>query len=195
MHDVHEVNLSDGIVALSPPGPDDVDAHLAGEDELQIRWLSEKPATRADIEAYFRRCAEQWSVRGPLRAFGIRSADRSTLMGYIDLRFDVAGLAPGQANISYTLYPDWRGRGLATRAVRLICRYAASEGVARAVIRVDPENPASAAVARRSGFVHDRRIVEEDGHLIDWYLFDLSGGADLSGVAEPPDDVDLPTAR
>ncbi|MFF4078781.1 GNAT family N-acetyltransferase [Streptomyces sp. NPDC001777] len=173
MNDVREVNLSDGVVTLSPPGPDDVDAHLAGEDELQIRWLSGKPAARADIEAYFRRCAEQWSTRGPLRAFGIRLADGETLVGYIDLRFDVAGLAPGQANISYTLYPDWRGRGLVTRAVRLICRYAASEGVAQAVIRVDPENPASAAVARRSGFVHDRRIVDEGGELNDWYLLDL----------------------
>ncbi|MGW1191896.1 GNAT family N-acetyltransferase [Streptomyces sp. NPDC002559] len=173
MHDVHEVILSDGVVTLSPPRPDDVDAHLAGEDELQIRWLSGKPAARDDIEEYFRRCAEQWSTRGPLRAFGIRSADRSTLMGYIDLRFDVAVLAPGQANISYTLYPHWRGQGLVTRAVRLVCRYAAAEGVAQAVIRVDPENPASAAVARRSGFVHDRRIVEEDGELNDWYLLDL----------------------
>jgi RimJ/RimL family protein N-acetyltransferase len=176
MHDVHEVNLSDGVVTLSPPRLDDVDAHLAGEDELQVRWLSEKPATRAGTEAYFRHCIEQWATHGPLRAFGIRLADRSTLVGYIDLRFDVAGLAPGQANISYVLYPAWRGQGLVTRAVRLICRHAASEGVAQAVIRVDPANPASSAVARRSGFAYDRQLVEADGSRTDWYLLDLPGG-------------------
>ncbi|MEL5953354.1 GNAT family N-acetyltransferase [Streptomyces sp. CLV115] len=160
-------------MVLSPPRLDDVDAHLAGDDELLVRWLSGEPATRAGTEAYFRHCIEQWATCGPLRAFGIRTAARRTLVGYIDLRFDVVGLEPGQGNISYALYPDWRGQGLVTRAVRLICRYAAAEGVTQAVIRVDPENRASAAVARRSGFIHDKQLLEDDGNRTDWYLLGL----------------------
>ncbi|MFD0342396.1 GNAT family N-acetyltransferase [Streptomyces sp. NPDC127117] len=173
---MHGMNLSDGVVALSPLRLDDVDAHLAGEDELLVRWLSGEPATRAGTEAYFRHCIEQWATSGPLRAFGIRTADQQTLAGYIDLRFDVAGLEPGQANISYVLYPAWRGKGLMTRAVRLICRYAAAEGAAQGVIRVDPGNAPSAAVARRSGFTYDKQLLEADGHRTDWYLMGLPDG-------------------
>ncbi|WP_200862893.1 GNAT family N-acetyltransferase [Amycolatopsis orientalis] len=41
--------------------------------------------------------------------------------------------------------------GGATRAVVLAVRYAAGEGAARAVLKVEPENVRSAAVARRAG--------------------------------------------
>lgn len=58
------------------------------------------------------------------------------LAGTIDLRFTAEGLSPGQVNVAYGLYPSWRGRGLATRAVLLVSRYAASEGAKEAVIRV-----------------------------------------------------------
>ncbi|WP_329594923.1 GNAT family N-acetyltransferase [Streptomyces sp. NBC_01005] len=170
---MHDLNLSDGVVVLSPLRLDDVDAHLAGEDELLVRWLSGEPATRAGTEAYFRHCIEQWATCGPLRALGIRTAAQRTLVGYIDLRFDVEGLEPGQVNISYVLYPAWRGQGLVSRAVRLICRYAAAEGATQGVIRVDPENYASAAVARRSGFTYDKQLLEADGNRTDWYLLSL----------------------
>lgn len=43
---MHEVKLSDGIVTLSPLCLDDAEAHLAGEDELLVRWLNGGPGTR-----------------------------------------------------------------------------------------------------------------------------------------------------
>ncbi|MFG2123597.1 GNAT family N-acetyltransferase [Streptomyces sp. NPDC048710] len=49
-------------------------------------------------------------------------------------------------NVAYGLSPSWRGRGLATRAVPLACRYAAGEGGVKAMIQVEPENPASAVL-------------------------------------------------
>jgi RimJ/RimL family protein N-acetyltransferase len=125
---MHEVKLSDGIITLSPLRLDDVEAHLAGEDEPFVRWLSGGPGTREGVEAYIRHCLEQWDTAGPLRAFGIRVGADETLAGTIDLRFAAEGLAPGQVNVAYGLYPSWRGRGLATPAVRLVSRYAASEG-------------------------------------------------------------------
>ncbi|MEV6200155.1 GNAT family N-acetyltransferase [Streptomyces sp. NPDC051771] len=145
--------LSDGVVTLSPLRGDDVEAHLAGEDELLVRWLNGGAGTREGVEAYVRHCEEQWDAAGPLRAFGIRAGADGVLAGTVDLRFAGEGLAPGQVNVAYGLYPSWRGRGLATRAVVLAARYAAAEGAREAVIQVDPENPASAAVARRAGFV------------------------------------------
>lgn len=154
--------LSDGIVTLSPLCLDDVDAHLAGGDERLVRWLSGMPSTRASVEAYIRHCREQWVTGGPLRSFGIRTV-AETIVGTIDLRFDGEGLASGQVNVAYGLYPSWRGRGLATRAVDLVCQYAAEHGATEAVIKVEPENSASARVALRAGFAFVRRICEQDG--------------------------------
>ncbi|MCX4911664.1 GNAT family N-acetyltransferase [Streptomyces sp. NBC_00878] len=95
------------------------------------------------------------------------------LAGTIDLRFAGEALAPGQVNVAYGLYPSWRGRGLATRAVLLVSQYAAGEGGEEAVIQVDPDNPASAAVAQRAGFTPGRRTHNKDGTGLDWYVRDL----------------------
>ncbi|WP_234376865.1 GNAT family N-acetyltransferase [Streptomyces sp. TP-A0356] len=65
------------------------------------------------------------------------------------------------------------GRGLATRAVLVVSRYAASEGGKDAVIRVEPDNAASAAVAQRAGFTPGKRTHGEDGTRLDWYIRDL----------------------
>jgi hypothetical protein len=79
-HRMYEVKLSDGIITLSPLRPDDSEAHLAGEDETLVRWLSGGPGTREGVEAYMRHCQEQWDTAGPLRAFGIRVGDDETLV-------------------------------------------------------------------------------------------------------------------
>ncbi|GAA2985573.1 hypothetical protein JCM13580A_02730 [Streptomyces drozdowiczii] len=170
---MHDVKLSDGVVTLSPLRLDDVRAHLAGEDELLVRWLNGGPGTREGVEAYIRHCREQWDTAGPLRAFGIREDVDGVLAGTVDLRFVGEGLAPGQVNVAYGLYPSWRGRGLATRAVLLACQYAARVGGEQAVIQVEPENPASAAVAQRAGFIPGRPTHGKDGTRFDWYVRDL----------------------
>lgn len=170
---MHEVKLSDGITTLSPLRLDDVEAHLTGEDELLVRWLNGGPGTREGVEEYFQHCWEQWDTAGPLRAFGIRVGADEALAGTIDLRFAGEGLTPGQVNVAYGLYPSWRGRGLATRAVILASQYAASEGGEEAVIQVEPENPASAAVARRAGFTPGKQPHSKDATRFDWYIRDL----------------------
>lgn len=163
-------DLADDELALSPPHPDDAEAHFAGEDPELIRWLNGGPGTLAGAREHFRHCQEQWASGGPLRAFGIRA--NGVLAGTVDLRFSGEHLAPGEANVAYGLYPAWRGRGFATRAVLLAIRYAASEGAKRAVIKVEPENVSSAAVARRTGFELSGRVVE-DGDVLDRYFRDL----------------------
>ncbi|MEV0143464.1 MULTISPECIES: hypothetical protein [unclassified Nonomuraea] len=58
---MHELLRSpDGTVTLSPLCLDDVDAHLAGEDDELVRYLNGGPGTRATVEAYIRRCVDQW---------------------------------------------------------------------------------------------------------------------------------------
>ncbi|WP_327266573.1 GNAT family N-acetyltransferase [Streptomyces sp. NBC_01232] len=174
-HRMHEVKLSDGTITLSPLRLDDVEAHLEGEDDLLVRWLNGGPGTREGTEGYFRHCREQWDNAGPLRAFGIRTGADEVLAGTIDLRLAGEGLAPGQVNVAYGLYPSWRGRGLATRAVLLASRYAASEGGTEAVIQVEPDNPASAAVATRAGFTPGMPTYDKDGTRFDRYIRNIRG--------------------
>jgi RimJ/RimL family protein N-acetyltransferase len=182
---MRDVKFSDGTVTLSALRLDDVDAHLAGEDEPLVRWLSGGPGTRQGVEDYIGHCLEQWDSAGPLRAFGSRSDAGDGLAGTIDLPFAQEGLAPGQVNVAYGLHASWRGQGLATRAVQLVSQYAASEGATEAVIRVEPENSASAAVALRAGFVHRARVCAEDGTWLDWYVRNLGKGWTAPAASTP----------
>lgn len=153
---MHEVTLSDEVITLSPLRPDDVRLTSRGGEPL-ARWLNGGRSTREGVAAYFRHCQEQWGTAGPLRAFGIRAGAGVVLAGTIDLRFEGEGSAPGQVNVTYGLCPSWRGCGRATRAVLLVSQYVSIEGGEEAVIQVEPENPGSVAVARRAGFIPDRR--------------------------------------
>ncbi|WP_406637263.1 GNAT family N-acetyltransferase [Amycolatopsis sp. WGS_07] len=162
--------LTDGVLALTPLRPADAEAHFAGEDAELIRWLNGGPGTLAGTREYFQHCQEEWASGGSLRAFGIRV--NGVLAGTVDLRFSGEHLAPGETNVAYGLYPQWRGHGFATRAVLLAVQYAASEGTRRAVIKAEPENVSSGAVARRAGFGLSGRVVE-DGAVLDRYVLDL----------------------
>ncbi|WP_431035915.1 GNAT family N-acetyltransferase [Streptomyces sp. P6-2-1] len=175
MRETRLTELTDGTVTLSPLRPEDVEPHLAGEDEALVRRLNGGPGTREGVAAYVRHCREQWETAGPLRAFGIRAG--GVLAGTADLRFAGDGPGAGQVNVAYGLYPARRGRGLATRAVRLVCGYAAAEGAVEAVIQVEPDNHASVAVARRAGFITGERAPGEEGGPFDRYVRDLRRSA------------------
>lgn len=166
--------LTDGTVTLAPLGPADFEAHYAGEDADMVRWLSGRPSTPAALRAYLELCERQWAEAGPLRNFGIRVPD---LAGTMDVQVAQPYLAPGQTNLAYGLYPHWRGQGLATRAVRLACAYAASLGCTEAVIRCERPNTPSAAVALRAGFTFRQQRSEPDGTLLDWYTRTLTDPA------------------
>jgi RimJ/RimL family protein N-acetyltransferase len=58
------------------------------------------------------------------------------------------------AELAYAVGPASRRQGLATRAVRLMTRYAYQTlGTLRVILRIDPDNSASVGVARAAGFV------------------------------------------
>ena len=66
----------------------------------------------------------------------------------------VRDLGDGRAEIGYWVAPAHRGRGIATRLVRLVSDWALGEGgFARAELHVNPQNAASARVAEKAGFV------------------------------------------
>lgn len=82
---------------------------------------------------------------------------------------------PGGAEVGYGINPAYRGRGLASRSVRLLTGYAYDTlGLERVVLRIDRDNDPSSAVARATGFVPDgaEPIVEvskgREHHLVTW---------------------------
>lgn len=57
--------------------------------------------------------------------------------------------------VAYLARAEGRGRGLMTRAVRLLCTWLLDEGVGRIELRTHPENLASQRLAERAGFTRE----------------------------------------
>lgn len=148
-----DLSLSDGTVRLDPLRPSDADAHFAGEDVELQSWLSGGVSTLEVVRAYLQTVDERWRARGPIFHFAVRVEPDRHLAGTIDVQFDQDYTRAGQVNLAYGLYPQWRRRGLATRAVNLSLQFLRDHTDAReALIRADPRNRASGDVARRAGF-------------------------------------------
>jgi RimJ/RimL family protein N-acetyltransferase len=65
----------------------------------------------------------------------------------------LAEVAPGGVEFGYTIHAPWRRRGYAFEAAGGLMRWATEEhGVTRFVLSIGPDNPASAALARKLGF-------------------------------------------
>ncbi len=100
--------------------------------------------------------AEDWIARQRTRLtehvgypFAIASPETGVVLGFVGL-----WLRPdGSAALGYWMLPHARGRGLATRAVRLVARWAHDDlGITILEIAAEPQNTGSIRVAERSGF-------------------------------------------
>ncbi len=173
MNEPHEAPLTDGTIVLRPLGLDDIDAHFAGEDDDLVRWLNGGHGTVESVRAHIVRTMGWWEAGGPIFGFSIRIVPDHTLVGTIDVQLHQPFLSKRQANLAYGIYPAWRRQGIATRAVVLACEFLRRRSdVGEAVIRAEPDNPASAAVARSAGFTFSHRTNDEHGRY-DWYLLPI----------------------
>ena len=145
--------LTDGVIALRPWRTDDVDPVVEMCQDPEIQRFTSVPAnyTRDDALLFM---AQQVAAqqRGDTVPFAIADATDDHVLGSIDVRQRDAN----RASIGYLVAAPARGRGVASRAVRLLSRWAVAElGVARLEIQVRPDNPASQTVAERAGFVRE----------------------------------------
>jgi RimJ/RimL family protein N-acetyltransferase len=143
--------LRDGDLVLRPQRPEDLDALTAACQDPEIpRWtLVPSPYTRADAEAFHA------SSRGDARAgravnlLAVDGDDR--LLG----SFSVMELdrAPGYGELGYWVAAEARGRGVATRAIRLLHDWAVSSlGLTELEILPHRDNGPSRRVAERAGY-------------------------------------------
>jgi RimJ/RimL family protein N-acetyltransferase len=151
--------LRGGDVILTAHQPEDVAAHVAGEDEETARRFGWWPlrSTEQSVLAAYKGWAEQWRDDGPRRTFATRDAAIGELVGGCELRInpDSAGEA------SYWTNADRRGRGYAKQALALLCGYAATVGVTRLEAHIATDNHASRRVAESAGFIRSGTITEE----------------------------------
>jgi RimJ/RimL family protein N-acetyltransferase len=167
----HEQALSDGVVALRPWREADAWAIVAcidGDEEI-ARWLDQvpQPYTFEHALAYIRSGGEE--------KYAITEATGGEVLGSIGLRWSDDG---DVAEIGYWVGAAGRGRGVVTRAIRLVARHGLGSGAARLQLRADVENVPSWRAAERVGFRREGVLRSAHwnprlGRRQDWAMYSL----------------------
>jgi RimJ/RimL family protein N-acetyltransferase len=156
--------LSDGVITLRAMTGTDADALTAACQDPEIpRW------TRVPVP-YRRADALAWVAGSELEL------DAGITIGWLAVDADGALLASvavmqidrktGTGEIGYWVAREARGRGVATRAVRLVREWAGRElGLTTLEILVHEDNTPSIRVARAAGFseIGERRVAPREG--------------------------------
>jgi RimJ/RimL family protein N-acetyltransferase len=119
--------------------------------------------------------SQQWLVR----ALVLR--EEGTMVGHAGFHGQpgTTGLDPGKAEIGYTVFKPFRGRGYATEAAVALMDWAEEEGIHQFVFSIGPWNAPSLAIARKLGFTQTgEQWDEEDGLEL---VFELDRGATSAG--------------
>jgi RimJ/RimL family protein N-acetyltransferase len=159
------VDLTDGIIFLRPLSIKDASDHLAGEDEEMAKWLSGGRSTLATVEAYIERNLDNLRSGRPRRAFGVFDCASGRLVGNVEVNL-ARTLEADQVNVSFGVHREWRGRGVAMRALDLMGKYLRlNTGVRQIVLRISPANFASIRVAEKAGFTFLGVFDEVEGSM------------------------------
>ncbi|HEX7746896.1 MAG TPA: GNAT family N-acetyltransferase [Micromonosporaceae bacterium] len=172
--------LTDGVVTLRPLAAQDVEAIYELHSLPDVVATSVPPVApdRTEIEARCAHSASRW-LAGERADLVIQDAATGAVAGDIGLYYQEP--QTGQAMIGYSMLPGWRGRGYASRAARLVARWAfGTVGIARLVAGTLPTNVGSQRVLekagfRREGFQRDR-LPSTGGGRVDDVLFALLPG-------------------
>ncbi len=174
--------LTDGVVSLRPWSEADVAAIVAacGEDEI-ARWLDmiPQPYTGQDARIYIASTEEGWRD-GSAQSFAVTDAETGDVLGSIAVRW--IDRPHGVADVGYWAKAEARGRGVTTRAVRIVTRWAIEHaGAERVQLRADTQNLASCRVAEKAGFTREgvlrsARYNPRQDRRHDWAMYSLLPG-------------------
>jgi RimJ/RimL family protein N-acetyltransferase len=164
----------DGSLTLRSWREEDIPAiHAACQDaEIQHRIpLIPRPYEREHARAFV---ADEIG-QGPYQ-FAIEEHGR--LAGSIAVRVDEESAS---GDVGYWCAPEARGRGVVTRALRRLCRFAFDElHLQRIELVADPDNSASLRVAEKAGFRREAvlrsHMLHPDGRRRDTVLLSLLPG-------------------
>jgi RimJ/RimL family protein N-acetyltransferase len=167
------MELRNDPIVLRPWSEDDAPAVYAACQDSEIqRWISviPRPYTHDHARAFVTEPGEPGCHQ-----FAIAEDER--VVGSIALR--LKGSNAGR--IGYWCVGDARGRGVMTRALRRLCRYALDElGLERLELITDADNGASQRVAQKVGFQREgvlrSHLAQPDGRRRDSMMFSLLPG-------------------
>ena len=156
--------LSDGVITLRAKTGADADALTAACQDPEIpRWTRVPVPTGAPTRSPGSRPPSSSSTPAS-RSTGWPSTRRTALLASVAvMQID---REPGTGEIGYWVAREARGRGVATRAVRLVGEWAARElGLTTLEIVVHEDNAPSIRVARSAGFTQtgERRVAPREG--------------------------------
>ena len=147
--------LSDGVVALRPFRAEDAAAITAScRDPETQRWVPiiPIPYEEADARRFILLTLQAWHD-GSGYEFAIVDPVTDRYLGSIGLHL---GPTVRRHAIGYQVAPEARGHGFATRAVRLLTRWAFEQlDIERLALWTLPGNAPSQAVAERAGFRYE----------------------------------------
>jgi RimJ/RimL family protein N-acetyltransferase len=148
-------SLTDGVVRLTPLVPGDTDEYHAMQSDPQMYKYSVPPEAPLYSDSVMRcRYAGMWWLSGQRVELTVRWAETDAFAGHLQL----TGVLPplGQAMVGYSLLPEYRGRGVMTRAVNLLATWVFEQtAISRLVAGTAPDNTASHRVLERAGFVRE----------------------------------------
>ena len=156
-NDAPVVMLSDDVVTLRPWSPPDARFIADASSDSAIQRYSSPLQSMTDAVALIESFERNWlrvveSGKPSGVSFAILNAASGDLAGQCGVdEWSNADVA----QIGYWLVPRARGRGFATRAVKLMTSWLFELGAARVFLTVVSENADSAAVARRAGFAYE----------------------------------------
>ena len=164
--------LSDGAIILRPMDESDLPTiERAASDAEILKWFDLHARRPADYLAAKR---DAWAD-GTAASFAICDATRPAIcLGHVFIERD----GGGRGSVGYWLLEGGRGKGRATRAVRLMASWALAEmRLGRLQLHTDPENVASQRVAERAGFTREGVLRayngRSDGTRADAFVYSL----------------------
>jgi RimJ/RimL family protein N-acetyltransferase len=165
---VRELPVIDaGGLVLRAWRPQDAEAAARAWTDPEIRRWGRYGAAvpdRATVGQWVEWNLQQWEY-GLRAGFAIcrSQADGGELLGSIMVR-DFARSASRVGEAGYWVAPEWRGRGVATRALEAISGWALTAadegglGLLRVELKHSVSNPASCRVAQKAGFVYEATL-------------------------------------
>jgi RimJ/RimL family protein N-acetyltransferase len=145
-------SITDGVVVLRELREDDRAVVVSTmRDPIVARWLNMPSAPSDQDFDSLMRVARNGRVSGDRFDFAVTEAGKDVSLGAVI----ASRRHRDNYEVAYLAGEEGRGRGVMTRAVRLLCDWLLEEGVGRIELRTHPGNEASQKLAERAGFTRE----------------------------------------